>query len=200
MSKNTNKKEEYSVTGFSDLVASPAFLAVLVLTFILGISSVFGFFQNPRKLKAVIDYISKRVSVSEVSNSDPSRVVSNVFNNNVYPTIASGKFKTIYNRNGNITASTLDMDRYSILSEKFSLSEQTKTPSNSTMTLALDYNIVSKSFWRKLGMWSELVLDLNKTKRVNAKSVIVGSPISPYYSLDQDSLKYYLKTATSVSL
>lgn len=60
----TKKKEIYSTTGFKDVIASPVFFAVLFITFSLGFFSVFGFLQNPLKLKAVVKIISNKVSVT----------------------------------------------------------------------------------------------------------------------------------------
>ncbi len=72
-----NKEEPYSISGFSDLINSPVFLAILLLTFILGLSSVFGFFQNPQKLRLIIELINQRVNISETkSHQAPNATIS----------------------------------------------------------------------------------------------------------------------------
>ena len=71
----TKKKEVYSTTGFKDVIASPVFYAVLFITFILGFFSVFGFLQNPLKLKAAVNIISKKVSV--INRQGSSTLIQN---------------------------------------------------------------------------------------------------------------------------
>jgi len=68
--KKTKKEEVvYSSTDLSDLLSSPIFYSIIALTFILGFSSIFGFFNNPRKLKTVVDAISQKVMIQPNSNA-----------------------------------------------------------------------------------------------------------------------------------
>ena len=129
-----NKEEYYSITGFSELVASPFFYSILILTVILGLASTFGFFQNPRKLKLIIDLISQRVFISEAKQIQIPKVV----NSRAY-LIAQDKLKIIYRRDGNITASSLNGDRYSIFGEQYSLKEVGFNPVN--RIVAINYNL-----------------------------------------------------------
>lgn len=170
--KYKNNKEVYSITGFSDLVASPFFYSILIITVILGLASTFGFFQNPKKLKRIIDIISHRVFISEVRPFNMSKVV----NNRAY-SIEEEKLTIIYRRDGNITASSLNRDRYSIFSEQFSLKEAGFNPVN--RMVAIDYDISSSQFLGALN-FKQLQADL------------VSTPISPYYSLEKDRLRYSL--------
>lgn len=173
--KSINKNEVYSTTGFSDLVASPFFYSLLVITLILGLASTYGFFQNPRKLKLIIDLISQGLFISEVEKKVAPKIVNNRANS-----LANKKLRVIYKRDGNITASSLEIDRYSIFAEEFTLTERKKTPINSTVSIAFNYNISYGSIWESLDLTSK------KERRID-------TPISPYYSLKKDPLRYSLR-------
>ncbi len=58
----------YKRSEFSDLLASNNFYTVSAIALVLGATSIFGFIQDPRKLKTVVDTISYKVSVSHVNN------------------------------------------------------------------------------------------------------------------------------------
>ena len=92
-----NKKpldeEVYSSTELSDLLSSPVFYSVLALTFFLGLSSIFGFFENPRKLKTVVDVISEKVVTADV-NTVSYRQVKYSHNNDRYNILRSDLFAT----------------------------------------------------------------------------------------------------------
>lgn len=171
--KYKNNKEVYSITGFSDLVASPFFYSILIITVILGLASTFGFFQNPRKLKLIIDLISQRVFISEVKQIQMPKVV----NSRAY-FIAQDKLKIIYRRDGNITASSLNGDRYSIFGEQYSLKEAGFNPVN--RMAAINYKISFSQFWGGMNF-----------KKLQGG--IVGTPISPYSLLEKDVFSYSLR-------
>ncbi len=59
-----HEPEIYSITGFKDILASPLFYPIVAVSVILGIASMFGFLQNPLKLKAVVNSIHNKVSIS----------------------------------------------------------------------------------------------------------------------------------------
>ena len=58
----------YKRSEFSDLLTSNNFYTVSAIALVLGAASVFGFIQNPRKLKSVVDTISYKVSMQHVDN------------------------------------------------------------------------------------------------------------------------------------
>lgn len=180
--KSPNNREEYSITGFSDLVSSPFFFSILILTLILGLASTFGFFQNPRKLKYIIDFISQRIFISEVDR----KIVPTVVNNRAY-SIAQRELHVVSKKDGNITASSLDNDRYVIFSDDFVLQDTGAIPKDAMVSVSIDYNLSSRKFWG----------DLSK-RYFESNSVIIGSPISPYYSLDKDQFRYDLGTNHSI--
>jgi len=178
--QNNNNSDEYSVTGFSELVASPFFYSVLILTVILGLASTFGFFQNPRKLKLIIDLISQRIFISEVEQKYTPKVV----NSRAY-SVEQEKLQIIYKREGNVTASSLNRDRYSIFTNEYSLKDVGFNPINTAVLVAIDYDISSSQFWENT--------NFNKSQ-----GVIIGAPISPYYSLEKDVFRYTLRVNSRV--
>lgn len=187
MKKKSLPKEEYSITGFADVVSSPIFYSVIILTIILGLASVFGFFQNPLRLKLIIDLISQRVSISKVENKTATEYPSNTENskasliNDLYPDTYK-KLKIIYQRDGKITASSLDDSRYSILKdidEKNSSDEDASL--NSMIPVSLDYNISSPHFWGKL------------SQKKPTENLLTDIQLSPYDSLQTGDSIYSLK-------
>ena len=163
--KSPNTKEVYSITGFSDLVSSPFFFSVLILTIILGLASTFGFFKNPRKLKLIIDLISQRIFISNATTQTlPKVVYSQAY------TIEQKELQVISKKDGNITASSLNKDRYAILSND-NLNDIDYSSFDPTITVAIDYNIASLRFWGSL----------NPSK---SNRLVIGAPLTPNYSLD----------------
>ena len=175
MNNKSPNDDEYTITGFSELVASPFFYSVIVLTVILGFASAFGFFQNPRKLKLIIDLISQRVFISEVERKHGPKLVSN----RAY-SVAEEKLQIIYKRDGNVTASSLNQDRYSIFAEELVQKDRNFQAMDTTVSVAIDYDISSNQFWG----------DLNVS---HSAGISLGSPISPYYSIEKDLSRYSLK-------
>ena len=192
--KNDNN-EEYSAAGFSDIISSPIFLVVLILTFILGLSSVFGFFQNPRKLKAIIDLISQRVFISDVQQKPQ---FPHIVNNNI-DSILPWQLKAIYKRDGYVTASSLNEERYSIFSKEFKRVETASKSIDSTLVVRLNYDITSQEFWGDLNIGLGLAKKSLNLAYVADTNKIIGVPMSPYYSLGNERLKYSLVAMASES-
>ena len=72
-SKNDKKQVSvYKNSEFSDLLMSNNFYTVSGIALVLGFASAFGFIQNPRKLKTVVDTLSYKVSVSHTNNQQKS--------------------------------------------------------------------------------------------------------------------------------
>ena len=207
--KEHNQQDEFLVSGVSRIVSSPVFIAILVLTFILGVSSVFGFFQNPRKLKAIIDLIHRSVFVSKVRQMPYFPEVASD-NQKDKVLLQTGQLQTIYKRNGYVTASSLEDERYSIFSKEFSLDSLASKQKNNKIDRFItdfDYNVASKNFWRNLSIGMQtsnehyIFLgyknpDLQRAGNGSILNSIIGVPISPYYSLDKNSLRYSLMTSS----
>ena len=87
--KSKNKEPEvYSTTGFKDVLASPLFYPIVTITFVLGISSIFGFLQNPLKLKAVVSTINQKLTHNSATKNSITRNIyslSKTFSGKKYP-------------------------------------------------------------------------------------------------------------------
>lgn len=175
MKKKSKNNNEYSTTGFSDLVGSPFFYSVLLITFILGFASVYGFFQNPRKLKLIIDVISQRVFISEVEKDYAPTAV----NNREY-SISHEKLQLVYRRDGNITTSSLEKNRYSIFAEEFVLDEKQMHSTDSFASSDIDYSLLSPEFREKINL-------------IDLKVVMFGTQKTPHYILKKDIFRYSLR-------
>jgi len=173
--KNKNREEVYSSTGLSDLVSSPVFYSVLALTFLLGLSSVFGFLQNPRKLKTVVDVISEKVSIYQNSEAG--------FGVDQY-----SAYKSLDD-----VVSYLDNNRYSILSKDL-FTPTDKAIEHSVKKIAFNYDITSNEFWGNLDS-SSIESASEETIRKSIDNWELGAPLSSEYYSDQNDSIYSLKVA-----
>ncbi len=165
---STYKKEEvYTSTELSDLLSSPVFYSVIALTFILGLSSIFGFFQNPRKLKTVVDIISEKVS------SIQTNTVS--FDNEQYSLVQP----EIDELSG----------RYSIFSNDLFTVSYDQNSRRSIERVSFNYDITSKRFWGNLDS-SRIESAAEESRRENKDAVMIGTPLSPEYYSEQGDSKY----------
>ena len=133
--QKNNKAEVYSISGFRDTLASPVFYPVIVVSVVLGAASIFGFVQNPLKLKAMVDVIHSKVA--------DTRVVSDSFSNELYR--VSTRSNTTVNESFNSPKS--DLELFSNLDD----SVATKTPiEGSFERIAFNYDVTSDRFWSDL--------------------------------------------------
>jgi len=173
--KNNVTEEVYSATELSDLLSSPVFYTVLALTFFLGLSSVFGFLQNPRKLKTVVDAISERVSDFQDIEAG--------FGVDQYSSYGSAVDAVLY----------LDNDRYSILSKDL-FSPMDKAIEQSIQKVSFNYDITSKQFWSNLDT-SSIESASEESIRKKMESWRLGAPLSSDYYIDQGDSIYSLKSS-----
>lgn len=155
----------YSTTGFSDLISSPIFYPVLILTILLGLSSTFGFLQNPLKLKAVVDIISDKVSLSE---GNKIRAV----NQNEY-SVAHGLMKYDLEKS---TALFINGDRYSIFARDLSGVNSKFVQGSGIRRVSFDYDITSRQFWGDLDL-SKIESTLEESRRKHRDALITGTPL-----------------------
>jgi len=183
MFSKKEKKEVYSSTDISDLLSSPIFYSVIALTFILGLSSIFGFFNNPRKLKTVVDVISQKILLNPNSNT-VSFEESNDFQLQKYslkaPVISKGiSFK-------------LASNPYSIFSEYnyFNSATSAVRLNKQAQAVSFDYDITSKQFWGNLDA-HQLEALLDEDKNLSGDYLMLGVPLSSEYSsLEEGDKKY----------
>ncbi len=188
MQTKANNKEVYRVTGFSDIIESPVFYLILVLTFILGISSIFGFLQNPRKLKSVVDVINTKVALYDSKFADKG-----------HQGVSHNKYSVIYNLSSTSVNSTTKVDnsRYSLLSKDVFINNYHHDAS--VTPVSFDYDITSDQFW------SDLLLD-TLDQNVNSPSLggqLLGTPITPFGSplkREEGSYKYSMKNRLTKSI
>lgn len=175
MKNNREKDEIYSATELNDLLSSPVFYSVLALTFFLGLSSVFGFLQNPRKLKIVVDAISERVSIYQNSETG--------FGVDQYSSYGSFVDTVLY----------LDDNRYSILSKDL-FAPTDKDIEQGTKKTSFNYDITSTQFWGSLDL-SSIESASEESIRKSMENWKLGAPLSSDYYLDQGDSIYSLKSA-----
>lgn len=133
---SANTKVVYKRPEFLDLLSSNNFYTVSAIALVLGISSAFGFIDNPRKLKAVVDTLSYKVSID---HRDNQRMPYQVFQQERYDLSASADRKA-----SNMHAFRGGKD---FLLEKYNFSEsfaKNKKP------VAFSYDITSDKFWNDL--------------------------------------------------
>ena len=111
---------------------------------------------------------------------------------------------TVYRRNGNITASSLNAERYSILAENQIIDKQSIV-NNGNIILSFKH-ILNDDFYTETiakedsipRYWNDKSLNILAVKWHNSKSLrtnkaIIGSPLSPDYSLNKENSKYPLE-------
>lgn len=176
ISNNTNEEEVYTTTGFRDLLESPMFYAVLLITFILGSFSIFGFIQNPLKFQAVVDRASHQVSVSTYS---PRRIIQN----NPY-----------------------DLPVIKLHSQEihkvFDIEDFTNTTQHSRsnyQSISFDYDITSKQFWHKLDT-SKVDSNADNKNIIIIDDSLLGAPLESDYFIQPDSLQYTLNQSALLKI
>ncbi len=179
--KKTKKEVVYSSTNMSDLLSSPVFYSVIALTFILGLSSIFGFFNNPRKLKAVVDVISQKILINPNSNT-----VS--FDADEDYLLQNYSFKAMsINLDWPISSANIE-DPYNISSKLIVLNPALSVKID-TQRVSFDYDITSKQFWGGLDA-SRIESAIEESQRKDRDALVIGVPLSSEYSLEQGDEKY----------
>ena len=170
--KNIIEEEVYTTTGLSDLLSSPVFYSVLVLTFILGLSSIFGFLEDPLRLKIVVDSISERVSINEKAV---------VFYDDEYSSYRSSQG----------TVSFIASSRYDILSKELFSQNSDMLLEQDSQKVSFNYDITSKQFWESLDS-SRIESASEESNREKAEALRIGAPLSTDYYSEQGDEKYSL--------
>ena len=179
--KKTKKEVVYSSTNMSDLLSSPVFYSVIALTFILGLSSIFGFFNNPRKLKTVVDVISQKILINPNSNT-----VS--FDADEDYLLQNYSFKAMsINLDWPISSANIE-DPYNISSKLIVLNPALSVKID-TQRVSFDYDITSKQFWGGLDA-SRIESAIEESQRKDRDALVIGVPLSSEYSLEQGDEKY----------
>ncbi len=186
--KKTKKEEVYSSTDLSDLLSSPVLYSVIALTFILGVSSIFGFFNNPRKLKTVVDVISQKLLINPNSNTVAFDVDEDYLLQK-YSLKASVINKKVIKQKRVTSESTANP--YNIFTKRVVLDAALNAEKmhKEIQRVSFDYDITSKQFWGDLDS-SKIDSLIEENQRLEGDALIIGAPLSSEYSLEQGDKKY----------
>ena len=144
---HTAKNEVYSATRLTDIVSSPVFFSIVILSLLLGFASAFGFLQNPRKLKAVVDVISHKLLIT------PYEKKSRLVRQNSQRLLLKKEASDLINQNviqskGGATISFIDSSRYSIFAQSLiGQATITEAPAAIKTITQQRYDITAKNFW-----------------------------------------------------
>lgn len=164
---SNSKPEVYSTSGFRDTLASPIFYPVIVVALVLGVTSIFGFVQNPLKLKAVVNVIQQKVATENVVNGTLENKLYSVTNFKdsenslkVEPQAFNNNFDTSY--------------------ELFSPNDSNELPkasvNESFERFAFNYDVTSESFWSDLDS-SSLETASEEMERKEREATSFGAPL-----------------------
>jgi len=139
-SSSVENSAVYKRSEFSDLLTSNNFYTVSAIALVLGVASVFGFIQNPRKLKSVVDTISYKVSMKHVDNQ---RMSHRLFQQEQYRLSASVKKPSnnqrFFNKISSVEGNLYLFDGINAASKKKDIKR-----------VAFSYDITSDQFWNDL--------------------------------------------------
>ena len=185
--KKTKKEIVYSSTDLSDLLSSPVFYSVIALTFILGLSSIFGFFNNPRKLKTVVDVISQKLSVNPNTNTvSYDADVDYLLRNHSLKELSVQKethFSIKSDNSYNVSDNGNGVILYSALNANSNQDAQ---------RVSFDYNIASDQFWGSLDV-NRIESMIDQNQQQNLDTLMIGAPLSSEYFLEQGDAKYSMR-------
>jgi len=158
--KNKNL-EVYSISGFRDTLASPIFYPVIVVSLVLGIASIFGFVQNPLKLKAMVNVIHQKIV--------KTKVVNDSFKNELYTVADHINSK----KEPSHTQSTKVLELFSNLDEN---SPEKIFVEGDFERIAFNYNVTSERFWSDLDS-SKFESAAEEMERKEREAATFGIPL-----------------------
>lgn len=170
--KQYQEPEVYSTTGFKDVLASPVFYSVVAITFILGASSIFGFLQNPIKLKSTVFVISQKMTNSPLKSSQ---------HRNNYSLSHSNKIKKETLKQPRLDNSHLYLEKK--LDNAFNSLSIDKNRDDGLRRIAFNYDITSEQFWTDL---DTSTIDSAIEESQNYNTTVIGAPLESTYQGDLD--------------
>ena len=172
--QNKNESEVYSISGFRDTLASPVFYPVIVVTLVLGVTSIFGFLQNPLKLKSVVNVIQQKVGTREIVNDSfnlSQAYIDNMSSKNIKELTINTK------RNFASTETNYAFDLFS--DNETSFTKKTTVDGNFER-IAFNYDVTSESFWTDLDS-SRLETASEEIERKEQEATTFGAPLRIEY-------------------
>jgi hypothetical protein len=146
----------YSTTGFKDTLASPLFYSVAAVALVLGIASIFGFLQNPLKLKAVANAVHNKVHISSPVRSSPR--------NNLYSLEQSFKNKDYRT------------DKNQIQNQPQSVEVEQPQNMGGLNRVSFNYDVTANDFWTDLDT-SRLESAVEESARQDLEASLLGAPL-----------------------
>ena len=179
-----HEEKVYSTTGFKDTLASPMFYSVAVVALVLGIASIFGFLQNPLKLKAVANAVHNKISTGSPVRSSPR--------NNLYSLNQSFKYKDYRPEISQLSR----LEKYDIQSkpEHVLAFEQllidgapqkriSNEPSHTNFKfhhVSFNYDVTANDFWSGLDT-TRLESAIEESDRQDLEASLIGAPLESEY-------------------
>lgn len=162
--QHSDKNEIYSISGFRDTLASPVFYPVVVVAIVLGITSMFGFVQNPEKLKSMVDVMHQKVATTNVVNG--------TVNDQLYRVSQTNKSSETPKLNSHNTSLKLFTDIDANL-----MTYNEKMPVHKDIErIAFNYDVTSESFWTELDS-SKLESAREEMERKQREAGTIGAPL-----------------------
>ncbi len=192
--ENGNKTEVYSIRGFRDTLASPVFYPVIVVALVLGVTSMFGFVQNPLKLKSMVNVIHQKVTITNV--------VSGSLENRLYNVSTTDELQHAKEMNSLSPAEIKSFDLFSHIDSETMLE---KSPVDKSIErIAFNYDLTSENFWTDLDS-SKLETATEEMERKQKEAGILGAPLeinqydgfSDEFKLNDDSI-YTLNSTNKI--
>lgn len=158
----------YSTTGFKDTLASPLFYSIAVVALVLGIASIFGFLQNPLKLKAVASAVHNKVHIGSPVSSSPKH--------DLYSLNQSFKQKT---DNQSTPKFVQDFEALLIETQKQTES-QTQNSHSGLQRVSFNYDVTASDFWTDLDT-TRLESAIEESDRHDFEASLLGAPLESEY-------------------
>ena len=176
-SESFREPKVYSTTGFKDTLASPLFYSVAAVALVLGIASIFGFLQNPLKLKAVANAVHNKVSIGSPVRSSPR--------NNLYSLNQSFKNKDYNADLSHKSYQQIDNSQTKpefVLAYEKLLIEKTQQPQiiDGLNRVSFNYDVTANDFWTDLDT-TRLESAIEESERQDLEASLIGAPLESEY-------------------
>ena len=159
--KQAEKPQVYNTTGFKDTLASPVFYPVIVVSLVLGITSIFGFLQEPLRLKQVATAIHQKVSPMAVNDRAPQTYS---LNDEMSAKALADEIINSYKENSN--------ERQS----QHSMLKELENTQGRLHPVAFNYDVTSENFWADLDS-SKIESVSEEIQRESLDASVIGVPL-----------------------
>ena len=168
-------------------LASPLFYSVAVVALVLGIASIFGFLQNPLKLKAVANAVHNKVSISSPVRSSPRNNLYSLeqsFKNNNYNTdINRMSYQQRDNTSQNRAEFILHYEKLLIKKDQQNNDneiEKAQHKADDFNRVSFNYDVTANDFWTDLDT-TRLESAIEESDRQDFEASLIGVPLESEY-------------------